>query len=268
MWVSWEVRSSYRAPQEISWGPQHGHVQRRKPGPKGCGASSHPTDPHRGAGGSLSTPGSIACRCGWWSTRARSILTIPRTTATRSGLFCRVARRDRLEVGAAGGSLPATGRLLVGDLEIGSRILRGQAFVETEDGQYPTLGLPALTSYDLQIFPGRRLFLRSRNPDMRATAAARVGRWPWMPSCRLVGCARAYVEGTGDDGRIIFEIEAVPPRPVSILFACREITEADRVRPPPLDQHSSPNRPIDMSASGSIRRRWSRLRVGCRTSRS
>src|SRR4029077_1627444 len=99
------------------------------------------------------------------------------------------------------------------------------------------LGLPALAAYDLQIFPGRRLLFKPRDPDMRATAAVRISRWPWMPACHWVGCVQAHVDGDFKDrdkhkvDRIVFEIEAPLPRSASIIFGCADTAEPDWLLP-------------------------------------
>jgi Aspartyl protease len=130
----------------------------------------------------------------------------------------------------AGGPFQTTGRMAIADLSLGSRKLPGQVFVETNDGSQPVLGLSALAYYDLQI-QALRISFKARNPDMRATAMARIGRWPWMPTCRDPGCVRGHVQGSGDGAQIVFEFEADLPRPVEILFGCAEGTEPDWLKP-------------------------------------
>jgi aspartyl protease len=125
----------------------------------------------------------------------------------------------------------AIGPVFVADLEIGSSNLPRQFFSEDPPGAFGRVGLASLVSYEVQIFPGSRLLIRPRNPDMRATAAMRIRRWPWMPSCRSAGCFRGYLEGSGEGGRIIFEPEATLPHPVAILFGCAEVSDPDWVRP-------------------------------------
>ena len=159
------------------------------------------------------------------------------TGATFSTVERRVAEQLGLPAASAGpsgltglgGSLPTTGRVVLADLQLGSRTLEGQVFAEV-DTDHPLLGLSALAAYDLQILP-RRISFKPRNPDMRATAAERIGRWPWMPACPDPGCVRGYVEGSSDAARIVFEFEAEFPRPVEIVFGCAESAEPDWLKP-------------------------------------
>lgn len=156
------------------------------------------------------------------------VSTIPKNLAARIGLVRHAVHQKELIVGA--GALPAAA-VFVADLEIGQAKLEGQLFVETENDGFAALGLPVLSSYELQILPRSQLLFKPRNPDMRATAAERVHRWPWMPSCQAVGCVRAHVDGGGAGGRVVLEFEAALPRPVAILFGCAESIEPDRVIP-------------------------------------
>lgn len=153
---------------------------------------------------------------------------IPKDIAARAGLVPDHMSEMRLMHAAGVSPLRP---VLVADLEIGSSKLQKQFFQQVETGEDALLGLDALTSYELQIIPGSRLLAKPRNPDMRATAAARVRRWPWMPSCRVVGCVRGYVEGNGEGGRIIFEFEAALPRGAELLFGCADGDDADWVIP-------------------------------------
>jgi len=163
---------------------------------------------------------------------------VPRKLALRGGLTAIAFDAGGYET--AGGAGPTTGRVVVGDLRIGPLNLGRQVFVETDGDTPAVLGRPALAAYDLQILPGERLLFKPREPDMRATAAARIARWSWMPACHSVGCVQAHADGDPNDkgkrkvDRVVFEIEAPLPRPVSIVFGCADRAEVDWLLPEPL----------------------------------
>jgi hypothetical protein len=50
--------------------------------------------------------------------------------------------------------------------------------------------------FDLLVFPGQRLLMKPRG-DLRVTAAARIGRWIWMPAYASPACVHAWTE-SGD----------------------------------------------------------------------
>ena len=114
-----------------------------------------------------------------------------------------------------------------GTLEIGATRIDGQRFLELPAGKTALLGLDVLSRFDLLVVPGQRLLLRARG-DLRATAAARIRRWTWLPVCASPACVRAHLEPAGRNGSLELTIEAELPRPVHLLLGCAETNAADR----------------------------------------
>jgi len=209
------------APWEISW--DRGTVTlNATPWPEGGDVRSWPLSRRDGVD-------VIDVRINGFPTRmlldtGASISTIPTNLAAGMGLGVGTTLTGEL-VAFAGRFSGA--QAFVADLEIGSMKLDGQVFAATEAGERGVLGLNALASFEVQVLPGRRLLMRPRGQDLRATAATRVGRWAWMPSCASTGCVRARVEGSGGGGRVEVTFEAPLPRPVEVLFGCGQRREPE-----------------------------------------
>jgi hypothetical protein len=144
------------------------------------------------------------------------------------------------------------------DLEIGASKLQGQIFHAVETGEQMLLGLSALAAFELQVFPGERVLFRPRARDLRATAAARVRRWPWMPPCAAaVGCVRATIEGEGKDARVAFDVDASLPRPVRVLLGCAGGAAPDWIQPFGLQDDAAPLHHVELELRGDIPRAFS-----------
>jgi hypothetical protein len=118
-------------------------------------------------------------------------------------------------------------RILVGDLEIAGWKLPDHLFAATRTGDHPLLGLDVLARFELLIVPRERVQLRPRTADLRTTAAARIRRWPWMPSCSSPGCVRGRIEGNGPGGRIELELEVPVTDPIEIILGCGDRAEPE-----------------------------------------
>jgi predicted aspartyl protease len=108
-----------------------------------------------------------------------------------------------------------------GALQIGPISIEHQRFNELPRGKTALLGLDVLSRFELLVVPGQRLLLRQRR-DPRATAAERIRRWAWLPSCASPACVRARLEpwGRNGNGQLQLDIEAELPRPVHLYVGC------------------------------------------------
>jgi hypothetical protein len=136
---------------------------------------------------------------------------------------------------AAGGQdAPVTSgsaRLIVADVEVGGVRFVRRRFLQARAGEPPVLGLDILARFDLQVLPGRGLHLKPRAGDLRASTAQRLQRWKWMPSCKVAGCARGRVVGTGRQSRVEVDFEVKLPRPLQIVMGCTERREPEEPAP-------------------------------------
>lgn len=120
----------------------------------------------------------------------------------------------------AGVSRPLSAdEIYTGDLRVGSLTLPAHPFVGLQKGLPAILGRDVLTRFNLQVIPGQRLMLRPRG-DLRATARARLARWPGLGACASPACVQATIEPQGEDVRIELEFEAEIVGPMEIIFAC------------------------------------------------
>jgi len=133
-------------------------------------------------------------------------------------------------IGQAFGPVTAS-QLIVADVEVGGIRFVRHRFYQGRAGEPPVLGLDLLARFDFQVIPGKSLVLRPREGDLRATAAERIRRWAWMPSCRSVGCAHGRVVGNDKQSRLEIELEASPPRPLQILMGCAGRREREEPAP-------------------------------------
>jgi predicted aspartyl protease len=128
--------------------------------------------------------------------------------------------------GAVGGA-----RLIIADADLGGIRFVRHRFFQSRAGDTPVLGLDLLARFDFQIVPGKGLVLKPRDGDLRATAAHRIRRWSWMPSCKAVGCARGRVLGSGKSSQLEMDFEARPARALQILMGCAERREPEEPAP-------------------------------------
>ena len=131
-------------------------------------------------------------------------------------------------------TLRAATSVVEADLTLGSVRLGKRPFLVLEGAarDWGVLGLDVLRRYVFRVEPGRWLELRPRE-DVRATAAARMARWPWAPRCPPTGCAVAHVEGSGDAAAVVMTLLAdYPARPTSFLWGCA--AAPPEARDPPL----------------------------------
>jgi hypothetical protein len=132
---------------------------------------------------------------------------------------------------AADGHDAAAARVIIADAEIGGVRFVRHRFVQGRAGDTPVLGLDLLARFDIQVVPDRGLFLKPRDGDLRASAAQRIRRWSWMPACKVVGCARGRVVGTGKQSRVEIDFDVKLPRPLQFLMGCAERREAEEPAP-------------------------------------
>ena len=160
--------------------------------------------------------------CPCWPWDGRPLRMLLDTGATLSALPADAAASLGLLPTASPGMLLGVAGLIplshayAGTLEIGATRIDGQRFLELPAGKTALLGLDVLSRFDLLVVPGQRLLLRARG-DLRATAAARIRRWTWLPVCASPACVRAHLEPAGRNGSLELTIEAALPRPVHLL---------------------------------------------------
>jgi hypothetical protein len=134
--------------------------------------------------------------------------------------------RILLDIGAAVSAMPAdvaTSLGLTSALQLGPTVVAAQ-FLELPAGNEAVLGLDVLSRFNLLVIPGQRLFLRPRG-DLRATAAARIGRWGSLPACATPGCVRAKVTPLGRNGQLELDVEAELPGSLRMILGCAERAE-------------------------------------------
>jgi predicted aspartyl protease len=143
-----------------------------------------------------------------------STSTLPEDVATSLGLPAESFPPLPAIVGV-GGAVRVE-HLYTGSLAIGGTEIADQTFFGVPAHQPAVIGLDVLSRFNLLIIPGQRLLLTARG-DLRTTAAARVGRWAWIPkSCASPGCLQARIDREG----LQLVAEAQLPFTVEVLLGC------------------------------------------------
>jgi hypothetical protein len=127
------------------------------------------------------------------------------------------ALAEHRPVGLAG-DIGANG-IYAGDLRMGSVVLRAHPFVAVDRTFPAILGRDVLSQFNMQVIPGQRLLLRPRG-DPRATARARIARWPGFGACASPGCATAEILPLGDATIIYVRFESAVGGPFWFVLGC------------------------------------------------
>jgi predicted aspartyl protease len=150
---------------------------------------------------------------------------LPEDVATSLGLSYEQVPALPLFVGM-GGAINVS-RLYTGRLEIGGTQIAEQAFIGLPAHRPAVLGIDVLSRFDLLVVPGQRALLRARG-DLRTTAAARIGRWAWIPkTCVSAGCLQARI----DAEEMTLTLEAKLPGAVELLLGCAAPAAASPFQP-------------------------------------
>ena len=147
--------------------------------------------------------------------------TIPESVGTRAGLDGRALAYPMVLHSAAGQILVR--KVFLGELRLGALGIHPLELASMSSvgrrAPFGLLGLDVLSRFHVRVEPGVRLWLRPRR-DLGITAAERLARWSFLPSCKRLGCLEASVEAVGEDAVVHVTYETDLARPLDVLFSC------------------------------------------------